>query len=58
MFSHGEYAKLKCLQLHTQAKNYQLQGRQEVDGKVEARGVYVRRKHEKQDEYARTLLVD
>ena len=27
MFSHGEYAKLKCLQLHTQAKNYQLLGR-------------------------------
>ena len=27
MISHGEHAKLRCSQLHTQAKNYQLLGR-------------------------------
>ena len=47
MISHGEHAKLKCPQLHTQAKNYQLLEKKEVDVKVEARGVHVSRKCEK-----------
>ena len=53
--THGENAKLKCPQHHTQAKKDQLLERQEVDGKVEAHGVHIRRKYEKLDEYTHTL---
>ena len=58
MISYGEYAKLRCPQLHIQAKNYQLLGRLEGDGKVEARGVYVWRKHEKRVKYVPTRQED
>ena len=40
------HTKLRCPQLYTQAKHYQLLEIQEVNVKLEAVGIYIKRKYE------------
>ena len=56
--TYSEHAKLRFTQLHTQANYYQILEKYEEDMKMEAFGVHIRRKYEKQNKYAHTLQVD